>query len=197
MAFINNFYIFVSDESISRSVEMSTHPVETGLDITDNVKRQPITLSISGEIVGDNASTVLSNIVALHQGGKIIKYSGRNIINNAMITKFDTGHPNTINGGCSFSAEISEIRIAKQAFRPVQLAKPKAPVTNKTTKSGTQQVQNNTAVKKHTVKKGDSLYSIAKAYYGNGNQYNKIYEANKDKIKNPNSISVGMVLTIP
>lgn len=49
----------------------------------------------------------------------------------------------------------------------------------------------------YTVKKGDCLFNIAKKYYGNGNLYNKIASANSDKIKNPNLIYPGQVLTIP
>ena len=49
----------------------------------------------------------------------------------------------------------------------------------------------------YTVVKGDSLWKIAKKYYGNGSKYTVIYEANKDKIKNPNLIYPGQVLTIP
>lgn len=49
----------------------------------------------------------------------------------------------------------------------------------------------------YTVKKGDCLWAIAKKYLGNGAKYNLIYNANKDKIKNPNLIYVGQVLTIP
>ncbi len=49
----------------------------------------------------------------------------------------------------------------------------------------------------YTVKKGDCLWNIAKKYYGNGAKYTLIYNANKDKIKNPNLIYVGQVLTIP
>ena len=52
-------------------------------------------------------------------------------------------------------------------------------------------------VKTYKVKSGDCLWNIAKKYYGNGAQYTKIYNANKDKIKNPNLIYVGQVLTIP
>ena len=48
-----------------------------------------------------------------------------------------------------------------------------------------------------TVKKGDTLWGLAKKFYGNGSKYTKIYEANKDKIENPNLIYVGQVLTIP
>ena len=50
--------------------------------------------------------------------------------------------------------------------------------------------------KTYTVKSGDCLWTIAKKYYGNGAQYTKIYNANKDKISNPNLIYVGQVLTI-
>ena len=33
----------------------------------------------------------------------------------------------------------------------------------------------------HTVKKGDTLYDIAKKYYGKGSSYKKIIEKNKSK----------------
>ena len=49
----------------------------------------------------------------------------------------------------------------------------------------------------YTVKKGDCLWNIAKAIYGDGSKYTKIYEANKDKITNPNLIYVDQVFTIP
>ena len=49
----------------------------------------------------------------------------------------------------------------------------------------------------YTVKRGDCLYNIAKKFYGNGSKYTKIYEANKDKIKNPNLIYAGQVFVIP
>mgnify|MGYP000490168448 CR=1 FL=1 len=49
----------------------------------------------------------------------------------------------------------------------------------------------------YTVKKGDCLWNIAKKYYGNGNQYMKIYNANKDKIKKPSLIYPNQVLVIP
>lgn len=49
----------------------------------------------------------------------------------------------------------------------------------------------------HTVIKGETLWGIAKKYYGDGAKYDRIYNANTDKIKNPNLIYVGQVLTIP
>ncbi len=49
----------------------------------------------------------------------------------------------------------------------------------------------------HTVKAGECLWLIAKKYYGNGALYTKIFEANRDKISNPNLIYAGQVLVIP
>ncbi len=49
----------------------------------------------------------------------------------------------------------------------------------------------------YTVKAGDCLWNIAKKQLGNGADYTKIYNLNKDKIKNPNLIYPGQVLTLP
>lgn len=49
----------------------------------------------------------------------------------------------------------------------------------------------------YTVVKGDCLWNIAKKFYGSGSKYTVIYNANTDKIKNPNLIYPGQVLTIP
>lgn len=49
----------------------------------------------------------------------------------------------------------------------------------------------------YTVKSGDSLSKIAKHLYGDADKWHAIYEANKDKIKNPDLIYPGEVLTLP
>jgi LysM repeat protein len=50
----------------------------------------------------------------------------------------------------------------------------------------------------YTVQPGDSLFSIAQQAYGDGNQWQKIYDANKQVIGNdPNLIRPGEVLYIP
>src|SRR5215212_10910280 len=49
----------------------------------------------------------------------------------------------------------------------------------------------------YTVKSGDSLSKIAKHYYGDANKWHRIYDATKDKIKNPDLIHPGQEFTIP
>jgi nucleoid-associated protein YgaU len=49
----------------------------------------------------------------------------------------------------------------------------------------------------YTVQKDDTLQKIAKKYYGSYGEWLKIYNANKEKIKNPNLLKPGTVITIP
>ena len=54
-----------------------------------------------------------------------------------------------------------------------------------------------TASRSYTVVSGDSLSKIAKHQYGDAAKWHDIYEANRDKIKNPDLIYPGQVLNIP
>ena len=49
----------------------------------------------------------------------------------------------------------------------------------------------------YEVKKGDTLWKIAEQFYGDGNLYKKIFEANRDILKNPDTIKIGQKLQIP
>ena len=49
----------------------------------------------------------------------------------------------------------------------------------------------------YTVKSGDTLSKISKEFYGDANQYNKIFEANRPLLKDADDIFPGQVLRIP
>ena len=72
--------------------------------------------------------------------------------------------------------------------RPLPAA-PERPVV------GTEAVTHDT----YTVKKGDTLGTISAhpEIYGTSRSWKRIYEANKDALKNPNKLKVGQVLRIP
>lgn len=52
-------------------------------------------------------------------------------------------------------------------------------------------------VQTYTVVGGDSLSKIAKKFYGHANLWRTIFEANRDRISNPDMIQIGQVLKIP
>jgi LysM repeat protein len=49
----------------------------------------------------------------------------------------------------------------------------------------------------HVVKSGDMLSTISKKYLGSSARYHEIYEANRDVLKSPHDLQVGMKLKIP
>lgn len=63
--------------------------------------------------------------------------------------------------------------------------------------SNVQSGSSSTAEKVYVVVAGDSLSKIAKREYGNANEWPRIFEANKDILKDPNKIFPGQKLCIP
>jgi nucleoid-associated protein YgaU len=53
------------------------------------------------------------------------------------------------------------------------------------------------AEQSYTVADGDTLWAIAERHYGDGSQYTRIFEANRDQLDNPDVIQPGQVLRIP
>jgi len=49
----------------------------------------------------------------------------------------------------------------------------------------------------HEVASGDTLSALAKRYYGDASKFNRIFEANRDQLKDPDKIQVGQKLKIP
>jgi nucleoid-associated protein YgaU len=49
----------------------------------------------------------------------------------------------------------------------------------------------------YTVKAGDTLSKLSKQFYGNPNEYMRIFYANRDKLRDPDKVQVGQELTIP
>jgi LysM repeat protein len=49
----------------------------------------------------------------------------------------------------------------------------------------------------YTVKSGDTLSKISRQFYGDANEYMRIFYANRDKLRDPNKIQAGQQLIIP
>lgn len=84
-----------------------------------------------------------------------------------------------------------------QEYKEFGVAVPIDSTTKKKKKSTSTEKTNPKNSGYYVVKKGDCLWNIAKKYYGDGSKHTKIYNANKNIIKNPALIYPGQKLKIP
>ena len=189
MAKLGSYNIGVTNESSDFAVEATSHPVEKGVNITDHVKRELETFSITGKVTGVNAPKAEAYFKNQMYSGKPVVYIGRTRLKNVIILDFKKTEHGRIANGFEFSVTLQEVRIAKSS------------VVRKSTQSkGTQQKKptSKPATKNtyYVVKKGDTLWAIAKRYYGTPD-YRTIFNANRNIIRNPDLIYPGQKLLIP
>ena len=189
MAKLGSYKIGVVEESGAFGVEATKHPVEKGVSLTDHVQRELETFTISGKVVGTNAAKVEAYFKTQMNAGKPVVYIGKMRLSNVIILNFNKTHTSSVSNGFGFSMTLREVRIAKSSL-----------VRKKTTAAGTQQKKPASQPKSketyYIVKKGDTLWAIAKRYYGTPN-YQKIFNANRGIIRNPNLIYPGQKFLIP
>ena len=121
MAVINGLYIHVTSESLSRDVVATSHPVESGIPLTDTVRASALSISLGGLIVdyGDEkAADVIAQLKKWQETGSLIEYRGSNVASSMQIRGFETNFVNTVNGGAEFSMELVQVRIAKSSYVP-------------------------------------------------------------------------------
>ena len=92
-------------------------------------------------------------------------------------------------------------------YRPKKGAQPPAgdvaemvaPDDAASAQAGRAQARAGEAADSYVVQKGDSLWSIAKKpeVYGSAAQWRKLFDANRDVLKSPNHVRVGMTLKVP
>lgn len=157
-------------------------------------------------IVWKNAQWYLNRLEMLKKRKKVFQY--------ILTRTFPNGTP-LYDTNMSVSLENYTIKEdAKQGLDVIvsvtlkQYVKYGTKIVNVSTSDGTASVEetretenspapSENSVKTHTVTGDDTLWNIAKMYYGDGSKYTLIYDANKDKIANPSVIWEGQVLTIP
>ncbi len=97
------------------------------------------------------------------------------------------------------SAPAGEVKakseLAEAKIHPVAKQPPPAPI--KTSATAVSAKSEKVAPQQYSVKAGDTLSRLAQRFYDSPYKWEKIYEANKEQVKNPNYIFIGMKLIIP
>lgn len=105
-----------------------------------------------------------------------------NINIETTIQSFSYGEPDGC-GDVEFTLSLQEYRKPTYTTPPKKTTTTKAKAKKTNPKKSTSTKKAKTKDKNYTVKKGDTLWAIAKKYYGSGNKYTKIYNANKTVIE--------------
>jgi nucleoid-associated protein YgaU len=85
-------------------------------------------------------------------------------------------------------------RVSAEGLIP---APPKAAAPTATAPAGPPAPAPAERVEYYEIKKGDTLSAVAKQFYGKASEYTKIFEANRELIKDPNKIYPGQKIRIP
>ena len=146
-------------------------------------------ISWSGWFEGSDAMERMYQIGNMRQIGKPIAFVTEAYTQLVVIEKFQPEH--RTNFFIPFDITLKRVvQITKEAPKE---AVDKTAEKIKTEQSKQQKQQNKT----YTIKAGDTLSKIAREQYGDANQWDKIYQANKDILQSPHKIQIGQELKIP
>lgn len=197
MAYLNDIYIQIASESYSRSTNVTSHPVESGVDITDHTKLEPYGVNLQGWIISDtydraDASRRLGKLVALQEKGNIVEYTGRTATGKkVIITSLNHDHTKDIANGTAISMSLKFVKIVESPWRniPKKQVSQLKPVTKDGTKKAVT-VKTQSTETYHTVKRGDTYWGLSKTY---GTSIANLRSWNK---YSDNSIPIGAKLRV-
>lgn len=167
MATLGGHVIHVITEDPSYSVNITQHPVESGIDLTDHVERKPTTMALTGMILGPEASDIRDQLIEAMMAGTPLDYFGRNAFRSALLARFDTTHDKDVANGYRFVATLQQVRVAQPSYAPLMNDPILLTEAKDTTNAGRQQLADQPppgSEQLHEMRRGETLYSIAPKY---------------------------------
>ena len=156
----------IEGDNPTESVEVTEKPVERGEDIADHVRRKPSTISISGIIVGEDASPKLERLKKYQREGEILTYVNRVAYPNMVIENINTTHDTSIGNGFKISITLKRVRIA--TAKEVNIKSPPAPIKSKEQKPQTPQTSQTPQVTNKNKSNNNKAVSTKARNTGNG-----------------------------
>lgn len=129
----------ITKVSMPESSTTTDHALEDGEQITDHVKSNPITISLSGVILDDTEAKVLK-LREYREKGEIIDYDYMTALKHVVITDFSRDYSAEIKDGYAFTMTLKQIKVAKVA-KFVSVSVPVKKQTKPVAKKGRQQTK--------------------------------------------------------
>lgn len=115
------------------------HALEDGEQITDHVKSNPITISLTGVILDETEAKVLK-LREYREKGVIIDFDYMTKLNHMVITDFSRDYEARVKDGYAFTMTLKQIKVGKVA-KFVSVSIPVKKQTKAVTKKGRQQTK--------------------------------------------------------
>lgn len=108
-------------EDATMTADITDKPIEGG-NISDHAQLQPLTMSIPGYIIGDDAQQKLEKLREYMKNSEVLRFVGVDIAQNVMITSLKTGRAANIADGAAFTVDLKEVRIAESVVTVIDEA---------------------------------------------------------------------------
>ncbi|QDQ03150.1 hypothetical protein FOH38_23400 [Lysinibacillus fusiformis] len=129
----------ITKVSMPESSTTTDHALEDGEQITDHVKSNPITISLTG-IILDEAEEKVLKLREYREKGEIIDFDYMTVLKHVVITDFSRDYEAKIKDGYAFTMTLKQIKVAKVA-KFVSVSIPIKQQTKAVTNKGRQQTK--------------------------------------------------------
>ncbi|MFS7000435.1 phage baseplate protein [Carnobacterium maltaromaticum] len=160
MAKLDGIYIVNETDTATYAVTVTEYPVEEGMPINDAVIKVQDSFSVSGFIISSSSENELNSLKIKMEKGSIVKYVGRMIASDVLITDITTSYAKEVGNGVGVTINLKRIRI------------PKSPWVKKITtpsNSGNKPVVSTNNMLFHLVRAGDTYWGVSQKYGRNLN----------------------------
>lgn len=123
----------VQEESIGQQAEVPDNAVEDGRQISDHVKRRPLTLSITAVLTGSNWRQRRQRLQEMYDSDELARYVGREIHENMVIQTLSPDYSNAVANGVILKIVLQQVQVARVEIRefyepdPVTETEPEPP----------------------------------------------------------------------
>ncbi|MFJ7698904.1 phage baseplate protein [Lysinibacillus fusiformis] len=129
----------ITKVSMPESSSTTDHALEDGEQVTDHVKSNPTTISLTGIILDDTEEKVLK-LRNYREKGIIIDFDYMTALKHVVITDFSRDYEAKIKDGYAFTMTLKQIKVAKVA-KFVSVSIPVKKQTKPVSKKGRQQTK--------------------------------------------------------
>ena len=114
----------VIDERPEYNTEVSEHPIEDGASVSDHVALRPIQIAMNGVVAGEGAGEKIGRLRRWRNDRHRLRYSGRNIFKNYVISEFSSEHDARVGDGFRFRMVLQQVRIVKPSIVEITAVDP-------------------------------------------------------------------------